>query len=203
MAVPLVMGSMTAAGLLVGQLLPTLERSRVLNDRLMQVRAQEQQLPAMRQRFRAATQELHAARNRQAVLLDLIAGADRIQTFLALVDQLARASAVEVVRFEPLEERSAEASEQRSAAEQRQEPMRALGYRKTSIAMQVFGSYGNLHRFLKGMESLETLVESSDLTLTSRPSDPKDQRKLMTTQLSIRLSFYDRLPSEEGEKDAV
>ena len=160
----------------------------------MQLRAQEQQLSVMRQELEDADRTLQTAQNRQAVLLDLIAGADRIQTFLALVDQLARATGIKVVGFEPLEEASQQPSEVQPPAKPRQEVMGSLGYRKTSIALQLLGSYGNLQRFLQSMESLETLVESSDLTVMAHQADPGDQRAAMTAELSVRLSFYDRLP---------
>ena len=196
--VPLLIGSLTAGCLVVWQVLPTLERSRVLDDRLMQLRTQEQQLSVMRQQLEEANRALQTAQNRQAVLLDLIAGADRIQTFLALVDQLARATGIQVVRFEPLAEASHQTSEAQPPAEPRQEVMRSLGYRKTSIALQLLGSYGHLQRFLQSMESLEILVESSDLTLMAHQADPGDQREAMTAELSVRLSFYDRLPQTSG-----
>ena len=215
-AVPLLIGSMSAVFLVVGQLFPTIERVRVLNVRLMQVSALEQQLPAMRQRLRAANRNLQKAKNQQALLLDLIAGADRIQTFLSLVDQLARVNKVVVMRFEPLEELSDKASEvqppdgqqrtlsKKKITEQREDSMLALGYRKTSIALQIFGSYENLQRFLKGMESLEIVVESSDLALTSRQMnlDAENQRQETGVELSVRLSFYDRQPQEAGMGDS-
>ena len=216
-AVPLLIGSLTAGFLVVGQLLPTIERGRALDARLMRVGALERQLPAMRQRLRAANRDLQKAKNQQALLLDLIAGADRIQTFLSLVDQLARDNKVVVMRFEPLDELSDQASEVQPPAgqqrtlskqqitEQREDSMLSIGYRKTSIALQIFGPYENLQRFLKGMESLEIVVESSELALSSRQmnSDAKDQRQMTGAELSVRLSFYDRQPQEAGMGDST
>ena len=45
------------------------------------------------------------AEQQQVVLLDLIAGRDRVQTFLAMFDQLARTTGVAIQRFEPLKTR--------------------------------------------------------------------------------------------------
>ena len=71
----------------------------------------------------------------------------------------------------------------------------AQGYRKTVIALQVEGQFANLKQFLQQMERLELFVESSDLSLKSlQESNPAQQDNfvLPKTELSIRLSFYDR-----------
>ena len=70
-----------------------------------------------------------------------------------------------------------------------------MGYRKTVIALQVDGYYADLQQFLQQMERLELLVESSDLSLKSlKESNPAQQDVVLLpkTELSIRLSFYDR-----------
>ena len=75
------------------------------------------------------------------------------------------------------------------------DPLLALGYTKTSIALRVLGPYDGLQRFLQRMEMLQVLVESSDLALESR-----DDGEI---SLGLRLSFYDRQPSSESEKPAA
>ena len=47
-------------------------------------------------------------------------------------------------------------------AEPPQDPLQALGYRKSSVALEVSGSFGGLQTFLQRMEELELLVESSE-----------------------------------------
>ena len=201
-AVPLLMGSLVAAVLVVVLLRPTFQRSRVLADRLTQVRAQEQQLPAMRQRLKAANQELQTAQNQQAVLLDLLAGRDRIQTFLALLDQVAGVTGVEIVRFEPLRDRP-DSTPQSKSSEASADPLEALGYQKTSIALQARGSYSGLQRFLQSMESLEIMVEGSDLELTSLQRVPSADKQSISprTTLAVRLSFYDRRSRGARDRD--
>ena len=63
--------------------------------------------------------------------------------------------------------------------------------------MQVKGSYVGLQRFLQRMELLSVLVESSDLNLNAAGDGGDDDGPRFTpTALSLRLSFYDRMPAE-------
>ena len=75
--------------------------------------------------------------------------------------------------------------------------MQALGYRKSSVALEVSGSYRGLQTFLQRMEALELLVESSDLALKAlvetKDDDPA-QAAAARTQLTLKLSFYDLAP---------
>ena len=59
-------------------------------------------MPALERRLVEAQTTLGLREQKQLVLLDLIAGRDRIQTFLALLGQEAWASGVEIRRYEPL-----------------------------------------------------------------------------------------------------
>ena len=113
---------------------------------------------------------------KHVVLLDLSAGRDRIQTFLALLDEEARASSVEIRRYEPLvsptppvpSTRRRSRSSASSKSESAKNPMQELGYHRSSIALQVMGGYDGLQLFLLRMERLQLLVESSELSLKQR-----------------------------------
>lgn len=209
--VPLLIGALATGGLVTWQLLPALERNRALEDRLLQIRAQTQELPQLRRRLELANQRLQTAQSQQALLLDLIAGRERIQTFLALLDQWALVTGVTLQRFEPLPQATTAVSGdvqakrrgQEASPQQPPDPLRALGYRKTAVALQVKGSFNGLHRFLQAVEKLELLVDSSDLSLetaakaASAPSE--DAPRTATTVLSLQLGFYDRLPVPESD----
>ena len=82
--------------------------------------------------------------------------------------------------------------------------MQELGYYQSSIALQVSGGYAGLQQFLQRMERLQLLVESSELSLTTTPASKQDQDESVLlepapTDLSLRLTFYDRKP--EGESN--
>ena len=76
--------------------------------------------------------------------------------------------------------------------------MQQLGYRKSSVALEVSGPFGGLQAFLQRMEALELLVESSELELKAVFED-KDadfaHSASARTQLNSKLSFYDLAPA--------
>ena len=204
MVAPLLLGLLSAGGLVLLQLLPTEERIAELDARLQEVRALEAQVPGMRQRLDDSQNKLEQAQLQQAVLLDLIAGRDRIQTFLALLDQRARTTGVQIQRFEPLQvDSSLNRAQSRSRGSSTQnvpspaDPLQELGYRRTAAALRVVGSFAQLQYFLQEMEKLEVVVEASDLNLEPAPDSAADDEATINQQriaLSLRFSFYDRSP---------
>jgi type IV pilus assembly protein PilO len=204
--VPLLIGVLLALGVGVGILRPTLERVDSLEDRLVDLQDQQRSFPGLERRLIKAQASFSLRQQKQAVLLDLIAGRDRIQTFLALLGQEAHASGVDIRRYEPLaappsakttgrRSRSSETTKPESA----KTPMQELGYHQSSIALQVSGGYAGLQQFLQRMERLQLLVESSELSLKTTPAAKQDQDESVSlepapTELSLRLTFYDRKP---------
>ena len=82
--------------------------------------------------------------------------------------------------------------------------MQELGYHRSSIALQVTGGYAGLQQFLQRMERLQLLVESSELSLkttTALKPDPDGSGVLAPapTDLSLRLTFYDRKPEADPD----
>ena len=209
--VPLLIGVLLAVGVGVGILRPTLERIDSLEVRLADLQRQQRSLPELKLRLVEEQATLSLREQKQAVLLDLIAGRDRIQTFLALLGQEAQASGVDIRRYEPLAASPPAQSierQPRSAGQKRpesaQNPMQELGYHQSSIALQVSGRYVGLQQFLQRMERLQLLVESSELSLTTTPASKQDQAKSVPlepvpTELSLRLTFYDRRPEGESK----
>ena len=175
---------------------PTLDQVNALANRLEQLQQMQRKLPVLKRQVADAEIAFGDAEAQQALLVDLIAGRDRIQTFLALLDQLSRDAGVEIQQYEPLSaqtppnSKSGSTSKQKNPAAQPPDPLMALGYRKSAVALRVVGSYGALHRFLQEMERLEVLVESSDLNLTATERNGV----VSQTELALRLSFYDRQP---------
>ncbi|MGB0278365.1 MAG: hypothetical protein ACPF98_06280 [Prochlorococcaceae cyanobacterium] len=160
----------------------------------------------MERQLNQAETELRMAEEKQALLVGLLAGRDKVQTFLALLNQQAVASGVQMLRYEPLktpppQQGQSRQNNRRSKANQKaeppQDPLQALGYRKSSVALEVSGSFGGLQTFLQRMEALELLVQSSDLSLQSSASgkaDAEPSPKQADTKLTLKLSFYDLAP---------
>ena len=175
---------------------PTLDQLKALELRLEELEQMQRKLPVLKRQVANAEIALRQAEDQQALLVDLIAGRDRIQTFLALLDQLSRSVGVEIQQYEPLSAqtpanpKAGSTAKQKKPASKPTDPLMALGYRKSAVALRVVGSYGALHQFLQEMERLQILVESSDLNLTA-----KERNGLVSqAELALKLSFYDLQP---------
>ena len=174
-----------------------LERRR---DSLLQL---QRNLPALEQQLEKESVALMQAENQQALLIGLLAGQDKVTTFLALLNQQARISGVTIHRYEPMKTSmsSAESKQKRSSSQSGDhktdvaDPLLALGYQKSSVALAVRGTYAGLQEFLQQMELLELLVESSDLEIKAASTNNDDQGTTSPvasrTELTLLLSFYD------------
>lgn len=174
-----------------------LERRR---DSLLQL---QRNLPALEQQLEKESVALMQAEHQQALLIGLLAGQDKVTTFLALLNQQARISGVTIHRYEPMKTSTSSAepkqkrSPSRSGAQKTDvaDPLWELGYQKSSVALAVRGSYLGLQEFLQQMELLELLVESSDLEVKAASTNNDDQKAsspvASRTELTLLLSFYD------------
>ena len=174
-----------------------LERRR---DSLLQL---QRNLPALEQQLEKESVALMQAENQQALLIGLLAGQDKVTIFLALLNQQARISGVTIHRYEPMKTSmsSAESKQKRSSSQSGDhktdvaDPLLALGYQKSSVALAVRGTYAGLQEFLQQMELLELLVESSDLEIKAASTNNDDQGTTSPvasrTELTLLLSFYD------------
>ena len=205
---PLGLGVVVSA-VLLGSVLPVFQAIRDLEASRDDLRGLQRSLPALERQLAQAEGELLIAQDKQAKLLGLLAGRDSVQTFLALLNQQAAASGVQIQRYEPLKSvlpesvseqsqsgRNSSRSKSKKKSEPPKEPMQVLGYRKLSVALEVAGPYVGLQSFLRRMEALELLVASSNLSLHAIiPGKEVDERSLLATnKLSLELMFYDFVP---------
>ena len=205
---PLGLGVVVSA-VLLGSVLPVFQAIRDLEASRDDLRSLQRSLPALERQLAQAEGELLIAQDKQAQLLGLLAGRDSVQTFLAVLNQQAAASGVQIKRYEPLKSvlpesvseqsqsgRNSSRSKSKKKAEPPKEPVQVLGYRKLSVALEVAGPYVGLQSFLRRMEALELLVASSNLSLHAIiPGKEVDERSLLATnKLSLELMFYDFVP---------
>ena len=213
LGVPLLVGALIAAGIGWFLLRPAQERFVVLETRVEELSALQRQLPLLDRQLVKANAKFAKAQQQQALLLDVIAGKDRIQTFLAMLDQVSRQTGVNIERYEPLALKKADAAQpparrnnKTKAPPPPTDPLLALGYRQSSVVLRVEGPYQALQRFLQQMEALELLVESSDLNLQASGTTTETEDgspSVSRTALSIRLSFYDRAESPQSATPAA
>ena len=188
--IPAVAGALISIAVLVLMVQPARQRVGELETRVGDLQALQRRLPNLAGELEGASRSLRRAQLQQGLLVDLIAGRDRIRTFLALLNREATASGVAIQLYEPMASEAAapppraQNAQGETTAKPSADPLLDLGYTKTSIALRVLGPYDGLLRFLQRMETLQVLVESSDLALESR-----DDGEI---SLGLRLSFYDR-----------
>ena len=207
---PLGLGVLVSAAVVVLGVRPLLQTVQGLEERRDTLLSLQRSAPALERQLNQAEAELRIAEEKQALLVGLLAGREKVQTFLALLNQQALASGVRMQRYEPLktaapppapEQRQSRRNNNRSNSKEKaqkaqpsQDPLQALGFRKSSVALEVSGSFGGLQTFLQRMEALELLVESSNLEITAveiETSDEDSDPQQPTTQLTLQLNFYD------------
>ena len=207
---PLGIGVVVSAAVVLVAVRPLVQSLQGLVERRDTLLTLQRSLPALERQLSQAEVELRMAEQKQALLLGLLAGRDKVQTLLALLNQQAVASGVRMQRYEPLKtaapppaseqsqsRRNNSRSKSKQKAEPPQDPLQALGYRKSSFALEVRGSFGGLQTFLQRMEALELLVESSELALKAvvqKTANEPSQSVVAPTQLTLKLSFYDLAP---------
>ena len=205
---PIVFAVILTTSLVLLVVRPVVQDVRELERRRDSLLELQRNLPGLESRLDKETAALEQAKQQQLLLISLLAGRDKVQTFLALLNQQALVSGVSIQRYEPIktstsssesqpprsETASGTGSEQGDAAD----PLMALGYQKSSVALAVRGPYAGLQEFLQRMESLELMVESSDLEIKAAAQSNDDQDATAPvesrTELTIQLSFYDVQP---------
>ena len=216
---PLGIGVVVSAAVGLAAARPLVQSLQGLEERRDTLLTLQRSLPALERQLSQAEVELRMAEQKQALLLGLLAGRDKVQTFLALLNQQAVASGVRMQRYEPLktaapppasEQRQSRRNNRRSTSKQKaeppQDPLQALGYRKSSFSLEVRGSFGGLQTFLQRMEALELLVESSVLSLQASASGKTDGEispKQVDNKLTFQLSFYDLVPQPADRSTAA
>ena len=206
MGLPLGIGVVVSAAVVLVAVLPGAQASRALEARRDTLLSLQRSAPALERQLSKAEVELRSAEEKQALLLGLLAGRDKVQTFLALLNQQAVASGVQMQRYEPLKpppptqgqsRRNNNRSKPKKKAEMPEDPLQALGYRTSSVALEVIGTFGGLQTFLQRMEALELLVKSSELELKAvvdKKAADSVESEAARTQLTLKLSFYDLAP---------
>ena len=212
---PLGLGVLVSAVVLLVAVRPLFQRLQGLEERRETLLSLQRSAPTLERQLSQAETELRIAEEQQSLMVGLMAGRDEVQTFLALLNQQAMASGVQIKRYEPLKtppvtEGNSRRNNRRSKAkkepEKPQDPLQALGYRKSSVALGVSGPFEGVQTFLQRMEALELLVESSDLSLQAHSygkSDDETAPKQPATKLTLKLSFYDLVPQPSNSSTAA
>ena len=213
-AVPAVLGLALASGVFAAVGWPGLDRFDQQRQRIAELESKRDTLPLLEAQLKQGDKSLDEAMQQQALLVDLVAGRGQIQTFLAQLSRISIASAVVINLYEPVPPASSSEAPNRSGTRDQNnkasgsgsasnDPLKALGYEKSSVLLQVEGPYQGLLQFLRGMEQLELLVQPSDLELTAveDPASASDQPVVIAaprTRLKLRLTFFDQASKDDN-----
>jgi len=204
------------SGLLLLDVWPRFGRLQEQQERLQELRLKQASLPGLLRQLSKQEMLAQQAAQEQALLVDLIAGREKIQTFLAEVGRVADATGVLVNLYEPSTSRapkpqSSKTSSTRKSSRSKntppepKDPLAQLGYQKTSVLLQAKGPYEALQAFMRRMESIQLLVQPSNLALKALNKQGGATKSTVPvkprTELKLRLSFFDRV-AEPQTKDS-
>jgi type IV pilus assembly protein PilO len=208
---PLLVGVLIGAGVFAIAGLPHWLESGERTRRIAELKVQQQSLPLIAARMKQEQQKLVAAQQQQDLVVNLVAGRGQIETFLTQLSRTATESGVVIERYEPASAASALTDPPEQGAKNQAEgvegkgaaPPAMKGYEKTAILLQVRGPYTGVLQFLRAMETLELLVQPSDLELKAVPPETNAEGAPAgppLTELKLRLSFFDK--TTDGDRSA-
>jgi type IV pilus assembly protein PilO len=212
---PLLVAALIGAGLFAIAGLPHWLASGERTRRIAALKVQQQSLPLIAARMKQEQQKLVAAQQQQDLVVNLVAGRGEIETFLTQLSRMATETGVVIERYEPAaaapgvtDPPEQGTNNQDEAGEGKaQAPPDMKGYEKTAVLLQVSGPYVGVLQFLRAMETLELLVQPSDLELKAVPPETNAEGVPAgppLTELKLRLSFFDKTTDgDQGEKESV
>ena len=206
---PLLMGVLIGAGLFATFGLPHWLASAERTRRISELKGQQQSLSLIAARVKQEQQKLVLAEQQQALVVNLVAGRGEIETFLTQLSRTAAESGVLIERYEPVPDAPVVTDSPRQdnkkgdAGAEDGAPSDLKGYEKTAVLLQVRGPYVGVLQFLRAMETLELLVQPSDLELKAVPLETNADgapEGPPLTELKLKLSFFDK--TTDGGQDA-
>ena len=99
---PLGLGVLVSAAVVLVAVRPLFQRLQGLEERRDTLLSLQRSAPTLERQLSQAEAEVRIAEEQQSLLVGLLAGRDEVQTFLALLNQQAMASGVQIQRYEPL-----------------------------------------------------------------------------------------------------
>jgi type IV pilus assembly protein PilO len=174
---PIGAGAVLALALAFLALMPLWVALRRDSERLQEAQSLASRLEEERLLARRLVEQEEKATTQRQNLIRLISGNGDISTFLAKLDQLAKASGVQLDLFEPaLAPADAAAKLQGGAAapgakpaKPAPDPLEAEGLQSQAIVLAARADFPQLLAFLRQMEALNVLVVQSDLELNLEP----------------------------------
>lgn len=213
---PIAVGAALALALGVTVITPlgvSLQRD---SQRLREVEELKAQLAQQRLTARSLAQQEEKVRGQRERLVKVISGSGDVSTFLAQLDQMAKANGVQLDLYEPRAAaaaaetgRQGNAPAQDPKAKPAEDPLEIEGLERNSLVMAARGSFPQLLSFLRQLEALNVLVVQSDLQLNQeqkQDSSGAGPLKPEPVVLKMALSLYGKAAAADvaqGTGDAA
>ena len=223
LGLPIAAGALLAtalAGLLLVPLWLDLQRDA---QRLRDLQDLRDQVVLMRRQLSTLDETEQKVGAQQAKLFELVAGSGDLSTFVATLDQEARAAGVQMQLYEPQaapEPTGADGKPTKPGAAAAKPgakpgasggspegaapaggPLEVEGLRRSSVLVSARGSYPALLRFLRGLEERNVLVVQSDLQMTleeAKNAAPNQPQPAPPVVLKVLMSLYGKTDKPGG-----
>lgn len=152
--------------------------------RLREAEELASRLAAERERAASLVEQEEKADSQRAALVRVVSGNGDLSTFLATLDQLAKANRVQLDLFEPKpngesadRNKDGRVDEKEKQAKPAADPLEVDGMQRNTLELSARGSYPQLLDFLRQLEALNVLVVQTDLQLNLEGAGGAADRK--------------------------
>ena len=217
LVVPVLAGfGLTMALLSVG-VTPLMIRVREQTAVVGQLKTKAEFVPVLRQQLALLKRSQKEREQQLDRLLELVAGTSELQTFLAGLNDLARAHNVEIITTKPgpVERFKASTPAQTQgqiappaaggldSQEAMGDPLLNRGLEKRSAVLTVTGPFQRVLAFLQALERLEVFVVISEMNVQEQSQKTEDGVDQAEVSMDLTLSAYGRQPKPavQSEED--
>ncbi len=223
---PIAAGALLATALGALVLVPQWMEMQRDGKRLAELEDLRDQVVLMRRQLSTLDETEQKVAGQQARLFELVAGSGDLSTFVATLDQEARAAGVQMELYEPQAAAPAATADGKPATGARagekggakpgaagakagndaEAPATDLfeveGLRRRSVLVSAKGSFPQLLRFLRGLEERNVLVVQSDLQVMleeAKAADPTRPQPPAPVVLKVVMSLYGKDDTPAGK----
>ena len=203
---PIAAGLVAAVALASFAVAPLTLRVQQKRQQVDGLRRLRDELPLLQAQLLASRRQLDQRRQQQQALLELVAGVNELDTFLAELNNLADQMGVTLIMAEPgeiqvyqppaiaINEQDAPPPPPAAGGEGAEpaDPLLKNGLERRSAEIGVSGTFNQLLAFMRALESLQVFVQTSDLVLM-QPSNSSTKDEIVPTpvlDLTLTLSAY-------------
>ena len=169
---PIGIGALLATALAAAVLAPVWGLLQRDSARLREAEALTSRLAAERERAASLMEQEEKAESQRAALVRVVSGNGDLSTFLATLDQLAKANRVQLDLYEPKpsgesadRNKDGRVDEKERQAKPAADPLEVDGMQRNTLELSARGHYPQLLDFLRQLEALNLLVVQTDLQL--------------------------------------